>query len=130
MKLRYYTDSEITELKSNMFINNIIYKRRIEYDVVFKLWCIMMRLEFPELTGKNIFRRAGINIEILHEDLPYRRIGLWLKKYKKFGINYFLPELEPYHSKEIIKQEKTIDNVKLKLLNVVLKKLKDLECNE
>lgn len=124
MKLRYYTDNEIAELKQNMFINNIRYKRQIEYDVVFKLWCIMMRLEFPELTGKDIFRRAGINTDILHDNLPYRRIGEWVKNYKKFGISYFLPELEPYHSLEKKKTEVEVDPVKLKLLDVILNKLK------
>ena len=46
MKLRYYTDKEIESLKSNMFVKNILHKRTIEYDVVFKLWCIMMRFKF------------------------------------------------------------------------------------
>ncbi|MDO5556930.1 MAG: hypothetical protein Q4G05_01615 [Clostridia bacterium] len=130
MKLRYYTDNEIAELKQNMFINKIHYKRVIEYDIVFKLWCIMMRLEFPELTGKDIFNRASINTNILHDNLPYRRIAEWLKNYRKFGINYFLPELEPYHSLEKQKTEDKIDPVKLQILNYVLKELKKLEKDE
>ena len=35
MKLRYFTDDEIEILKSNIFIKDIIYKRAIEYEVVF-----------------------------------------------------------------------------------------------
>lgn len=126
MKLRYYTDDEIKNLKSNMFVVDIIYKRQIEYDTVFKLWCVMMRLKFPELTGKQIFERAGFDTSILHEHLPYRRIGEWLKNYNKFGLNYFLPEYEPYHSLEKKIEAPTEDIVKLKLLKIVLKELKQL----
>lgn len=130
MKLRYYTDSELTSLNSNMFVNNINYKRTIEYDVVFKLWCIMMRLKFPELTGKQIFERAGFDTSILHDNLPYRRIGEWLKNYKRFGINYFLPELEPFHSLNNVNKEVKPDEFKLKLLDVVLDELKELGIND
>jgi len=79
MKLRYYTDTEIEKIKSNMFVIDVLHKRRIEYDYVFKLWCVMMRLKFPELTGKQIFERAGFDTSILHDYLPYRRIGEWVK---------------------------------------------------
>lgn len=130
MKLRYFTDDEIEILKSNIFIKDIIYKRAIEYEVVFKLWCIMMRLKFPELTGKQIFERAGIDTSILNDNLPYRRIGEWLKNYHKFGIDYFLPEDLPYHSleKEIKKEESNV--LKLQLLKFVLNELKKLDVIE
>ena len=101
MKIRYYTDKELELLTKNMFVKEVHLKRTIEYDVVFKLWCIMMRLEFPELTGKDIFFKAGFDVEMLHDNLPYRRIADWVKNYKKFGLNYFLPDLEPYHSLEV-----------------------------
>ena len=127
MKLRYYTESELEKLESNIFIKEIHFKRRIEYDTLFKLWCIMMRIDCPELTGKQIFERAGFDTSFLHNNLPYRRIGEWLKQYKRFGINYFLPELEPYCSKEIIKKEIKEDTFKLKLLQTVLKRLKEIE---
>ncbi len=127
MKLRYYTDAEIKEIKSNMFVSDVLYKRRIEYDNIFKLWCVMMRLKFPELTGKQIFQRAGFDISILHDYLPYRRIGEWVKSYKKFGLNYFLPEGEPYHSKDVKHIKKKPDIFKLKLLKEVLKELKKMD---
>ena len=111
MKLRYYTDSELKTLESNIFVKEVQYKRKIEYDTLFKLWCIMMRFD----------------CSILSDTLPYRRIGEWLKQYKRYGINYFLPELEPYCSKEIIKKEIKEDTFKLKLLQTVLKRLKEIE---
>lgn len=114
MKRRIYTDEEIKILKQNIFINDVLYKRQLVYDPIFKLWTIFMRLEKPELTAREIFKRAGINIVILHHDLPRRRISEWLTNYKKFGIGYFIPIDEPY----------TIsDNFKKMLLDKILEKL-------
>ena len=128
MKLRYYTDKELDILNNNMFVLSVRYKREIEYDVVFKLWCVMMRLKNPELTGKQIFERAGFDINILHDSLPYRRIGEWVKNYRKFGLSYFLPELLPYHSLETKKDILDKDEAfKLKLLKEVLYELKKLD---
>lgn len=129
MKIRYYTDKELELLTKNMFVREVHLKRTIEYDVVFKLWCIMMRLEFPELTGKDIFLKAGFDVDMLHDNLPYRRIADWVKNYKKFGLNYFLPDLEPYHSLEI-KNVKKEDIFKTRLLSFVLIRLKELDSNE
>jgi len=130
MKLRYYNDSELEKLKNNIFVKEIHYKRRIEYDTLFKLWCIMMRIDCPELTGKQIFERAGFDTSFLHNNLPYRRIAEWYDNYKKFGLNYFLPELEPYCSKEVKPKEIKEDTFKLKLLKVVLNRLKEIENEE
>ena len=130
MKLRYYNDSELEKLNNNIFVKEVHFKRRIEYDTLFKLWCIMMRIDCPELTGKQIFERAGFDTSFLHTNLPYRRIGEWYDNYKKFGLNYFLPELEPYCSKEIKVQEIKEDTFKLKLLKVVLNRLREIENEE
>ena len=127
MKLRYYTEEELNILNSNIFVNEVRYKREIVYDPIFKLWCVMMRLDLPQLTGKQIFERAGFDTSILHDNLPYRRIATWLNNYKKYGINYFLPEYEPYHTKNKIKKEETLDKFKLQLLKCVLKRLKEIE---
>ena len=58
MKKRIYTDDEIKKLKSCLFVREIKRKCEIDYDPVFKLWTIMMRYEFPELTAREIFARA------------------------------------------------------------------------
>lgn len=129
MKIRYYTDKELELLNKNMFVKEVHLKRTIEYDVVFKLWCIMMRLEFPELTGKDIFLKAGFDVDMLHNNLPYRRIADWVKNYKKFGLNYFLPDLEPYHSLDV-KNVKKDDLFKTRLLSFILIRLKELDSNE
>lgn len=114
MKRRIYTDEEIKILKQNIFIDDVLYKRQLVYDPIFKLWTIFMRLEKPELTAREIFERAGVNTSILHHKLPQRRIKEWTDFYKKFGIGYFIPVDEPY----------TIsDNFKKKLLDKILEKL-------
>ena len=130
MKQRYYTKEELDILNNNMFVKNVRYNRIIEYDPVFKLWCIMMRLDLPELTGKQIFERAGFDTSILHDNLPYRRIGEWLKSYKRFGIQYFIPENTPYCSKKKKQKDETPDKFKLQLLKCVLHRLKELENEE
>lgn len=127
MKQRYYTKEELDILNNNIFVKNVRYNRVIEYDHVFKLWCVMMRLDLPELTGKQIFERAGFDTSILHDYLPYRRIGEWLKNYKRFGINYFIPKDVPYCSKKKEDITETPDKFKLQLLRCVLKRLKELE---
>ena len=96
MKIRIYTEIEIKELKNNIFIKDILYQRQIKYEPIFKLWTIMMRLEYPGLLAKEIFEIAGINTKILHPKLPQRRIKEWLDNYKKYGLNYFLPEESSY----------------------------------
>lgn len=106
MKTRIYTEIEINELKNNIFINDILYQRQIKYEPIFKLWTIMMRLEYPGLSAKEIFEIAGINTKILHPKLPQRRIKEWLDNYKKYGLNYFFPEESSYstlstYSKEV-----------------------------
>ena len=127
MKVRLYTDREISKLKQNMFVRNIKYKREIEYDPIFKLWSVMMRLKFPELSAKEIFARGGFDIEVLNNKLPQRRIKEWLDNYNRFGVAYFLPEDAYYqtiNSKPIKKNN--IDNFKLKLLKTTLQNLKEL----
>ena len=128
MKLRYYTDSELKALESNIFVKEVQYKRKIEYDTLFKLWCIMMRLDFPELSAQEIFSRGGLDINILHPNLPRRRIKTWLENYKKFGLKYFLPETEPYQAKTIKKDEVVVkDNFREQLSKYVIRELKELE---
>lgn len=124
-KIRYYTDNEILKLKKNVFVIDVLRKREIKYSPVFKLWCIMMKLEFPELTCKDIFERGGFDTSFLHPDLPHRRIGFWLKCYKKFGKDYFLQDKKYYCSLEKEMPEKTKNIFLEKLLNSVLSNLEE-----
>jgi len=128
MKVRVYTNEEISILRKNIFVKDVKYKREICYDPVFKLWCIMMRLDFPELSAREIFARGGFDIGILHKKLPQRRIKDWLDNYKKFGIKYFLPEHECYSTIRKTQESLpiTYDNMKMQLIDFVLKRLKEI----
>ena len=92
MKIRLYTDAEIAKLEQSIFVRSVKYKRELEYEPLFKLWTIVLKHDFPELTAREIFARGGLDINILHKKLPQRRIKEWMDNYKKFGIRYFLPE--------------------------------------
>lgn len=131
MKVRLYTNDEIKKLEQNMFVRKVKFKREIEYDPLFKLWAIMMRLEFPELSAREIFARAGFDVNILHHRLPQRRVKDWLDNYKKFGIRYFLPEDAHYQSITYLKDKKIVyDTMKVQLMDFVLSKLKELNIND
>ena len=131
MKVRLYTDNEIKILEQNIFVRKVKYKREIEYDPLFKLWAIMMRFKFTELSAREIFSRAGFDVNILHRKLPQRRIKDWVDNYKKFGIRYFLPEDEYYQSITYLKNKKIVyDTMKMQLMDFVLSKLKELNIND
>lgn len=96
MKRRLYSEEEIELLKKCKFVLDVKYGCQIEYDPIFKVWCIMMKFECPELTAKEIFERAGMNTNLLHKTTPRRRIADWIYSYKRYGLEYFLKENEPY----------------------------------
>ena len=131
MKIRLYTDEEISKLKQSIFIKSVKYKRELEYEPIFKLWTIVLKHDYPELTAREIFARGGIDTNILHKKLPQRRIKEWIDNYKKFSIRYFLPENECYSS--INTKEKDIvhsNDLKDQLMKFVLKRLKEINNEE
>lgn len=129
MKTRIYTKEELEILKQNIFVLDVKYKREIVYDPIFKLWTIMMRLEHPELTAREIFKLGGFDVTILHSKLPQRRIREWLTNYQKFGVAYFLPVNTPYYSIKKLTKDKEIqvDSMKEQLLEFILGKLNEKE---
>ena len=131
MKIRIYTDEEIKTLKQNMFVRDVLRKREICYDPLFKLWTIMMKHDFPELSAREIFSRGGLDTTILNKKLPQRRIKEWEDNYKKFGIRYFLPENERYKSITYTKDNKLYyDSFKIQLMDFVLNRLKEINIEE
>jgi hypothetical protein len=89
-----YTTDEIKRLEKSQFIRKVKYKKEIEYEPVFELWTVYMRLLKPEMSSKMIFQTAGIDTSILNPDLPRRNIHLWLDKYVNYGIKYFTDKME------------------------------------
>ena len=118
MKVRLYTDDELKKLKQCIFVKNIKYKREIEYDPIFKLWAIMMKYDMPELSAREIFSRAGFDINILHKKLPQRRIKEWVDN-------------EYYQSITYVKDNKVVyDTFKMQILDYILKRLKEININD
>ncbi len=105
MKNRIYTKEEIKILELNPFVLKIKYKREIEYDPVFKLWCIVLKKERPDLSAKEIFELGKFKTDLLSDELPRRRISEWNKKYNRFGVNYFLPIDGAYEINELIRKD-------------------------
>lgn len=105
MKRRLFTNEEIKILELNPFILKVKYKRELEYDPVFKLWCVIMKFERPDLSAKEIFDKAKFNTTILNDSLPRRRINEWSKKYNKFGVAYFLPIESAYEINNSIRND-------------------------
>ena len=127
MKCRIYTDEELKLLNKNIFVKEVKYKREISYETVFKLWCVMMRIDNPEFSAREIFEYGGFDTNILHKRLPQGRINDWLDNYNKFGVNYFLSN-DGYHTIKPIK--KTFEETNFffeKLLSYVLNRLKEIE---
>lgn len=122
---RIYTDKEIEKLKQNPFILDIKYKREICYDPIFKLWAVLMKKKYHDLSAKDIFLIAKFDMNILHYKLPQRRILEWTSNFNKFGKWYFISQ-SCYSS-----LEEQYDNIVFKkwLNNYINKRIKDYENN-
>ncbi len=99
-KIRVYTDNEIKTLLSNPNVISIKNKCQIEYSNKFKLWAIKEKLTNHGKTAREIFVAAGFDMKILDDRTPQRRLSCWLKKYDKFGVDYFTNNKYTYQSKE------------------------------
>lgn len=97
MKIRIFKDEEIERLEENKFVIKVQYSRAIIYDPAFKLWCIMMRLYHPELSAKEIFKAGDFDVDMLSTRTPQERIREWMINYKKYGVDYFVPENKEYY---------------------------------
>ena len=104
-KKRIYTNYEINELKKCKFVENIKYGNHIEYNPLFNLWCVMMRIEKQELSAREIFERGGMNIDILSRDLPRKRIKEWVYNYERYGAEYFLSQKDFYTISDKFEQQ-------------------------
>lgn len=86
---RVFTEYEIEKLLINKNILGIRYEKEIIYSPDFKLWAVEEKLKYPRKTARQIFEEAGFDMDILDERTPQRRLNAWIKKYKKFGVEYF-----------------------------------------
>ena len=88
-KIRVYSDDEIKKLLSNSNVEEIKNKSQIVYKNSFKLWAVQEKLSHIEKTARQIFVTGGFDMNILDDRTPQRRLCSWVKKYQKFGEDYF-----------------------------------------
>ncbi len=88
-KIRVYNDYEIKILLNNPNVEKINNKCHIVYKKEFKLWAVKEKLSHKEKTARQIFEEGKFNMNILDDRTPQKRICSWVKKYKKFGEDYF-----------------------------------------
>lgn len=88
-KIRVYNDDEIKILLSNSNVERIRNKCHIVYKNSFKLWAVKEKLSDTSKTARQIFVTGGFDMNILDDRTPQKRICSWVKKYKKFGEDYF-----------------------------------------
>ena len=88
-KIRVYNDEEIKILLNNPNVEKINNKCHIVYKKEFKLWAVKEKLSHKEKTARQIFEAGKFDMNILDDRTPQKRICSWVKKYKKFGEDYF-----------------------------------------
>lgn len=88
-KIRIYNDEEIKILLCNNNVEKIKNKSQIVYKNEFKLWAVKEKINHIEKTARQIFEAGGFNTNILDDRTPQRRLCSWIKKFKKFGEDYF-----------------------------------------
>lgn len=88
-KIRVYNDDEIKILLGNSNVERIKNKSQIVYKNSFKLWAVKEKLSDTSKTARQIFVAGGFDMNILDERTPQKRLCSWVKKYKKFGEDYF-----------------------------------------
>lgn len=98
---RLLTEYEIEQLLKNDNILGIRYQREIIYSGDFKLWAVQERLKYPDKSARQIFEEAGFDMNILDEKTPQRRLNAWVKKYEKFGVEYFNDLADKYYYKSL-----------------------------
>lgn len=88
-KIRVYNDDEIKILLGNSNVEKIRNKSQIVYKNSFKLWAVKEKLSDTSKTARQIFVAGGFDMNIIDDRTPQKRICSWVKKYKKFGEDYF-----------------------------------------
>lgn len=88
-KIRVYNDNEIKTLLSNPNVERIKNKSQIVYKNEFKLFAVKEKINHSEKTARQIFEEGKFDMNILDDRTPQKRLCSWVKKYKKFGEDYF-----------------------------------------
>lgn len=102
---RILSEDEIQELLKNENVLGVRYEREIIYSGKFKLWAVQEKLKYPFKSARQIFEEGHFDMNILDERTPQRRLNCWIKKYKKFGVEYFDDVANKYFYKSLDKDQ-------------------------
>lgn len=122
-KIRVYNDNEIKILLNNSNVERIKNKSQIVYKNDFKLWAIKEKLSNKDKTAREIFVAGGFDMNILDERTPQRRLSSWIKKYQKFGEDYFMNKNK--YSYKALEVENKINNFDINFINYLYEKIND-----
>lgn len=83
MNKRVLSEEQIDRLLKN---NNVAKcsSKSISYSKPFKIWAVQ-QYEEQGLTGSQIFKKAGFDLDIIGRDIPKGCLRDWLKIYRKKG---------------------------------------------
>ncbi len=109
-RIRYFNEIEIEELLHNSNIIGIKNRSQLIYKNEFKLWAVLEKVKHSEKTAREIFESAGFNMNILNEQTPQRRLSSWIKKYKVFGVEYFIPNNQYRYKSKILNSKISVPN--------------------
>jgi len=119
-KIRVYNDEEIKILLNNPNVEKINNKCHIVYKKEFKLWAVKEKLSDTSKTARQIFEAGKFDMNILDDRTPQKRICSWIKKYKKFGEDYFTDK-NKYTYKALQHESVKMNNDESLFLNYIRK---------
>lgn len=99
--MKKYSELEQKQLMMNPFVLFIKDDKAIEYDPVFKLWCVYMKLNHPERSCKSLFKECNFDLDLLNSRLPYERIKSWENKYFMYGYSWYYCDRELSYADKI-----------------------------
>ena len=88
-RIRVYNEDEIKKLTTNPNVVTIRNNSQIVYSNDFKLWAVKEKIKSKDKTSRQVFEEAGFDMNILDDRTPQKLLCSWMKKYKKFGEEYF-----------------------------------------
>lgn len=108
-RIRVYNEDEIKKLTTNPNVVTIRNNSQIIYSNDFKLCAVKEKIKYKDKTSRQIFEESGFDMNILDDRTPQKRLCSWMKKYKKFGEEYFKSNNKySYKAKTSSKSSKSI----------------------
>lgn len=118
-KTRIYNNNEILKLKSNPNVIGIKNRKQIVYRNEFKLWAVKEKINNPFKTARQIFIESGFDMNILDDQTPQKRLCSWVKKYRKYGEDYF----KNRYTYQALSTADTTDDIEIRFIKFLKSKV-------